>query len=285
MFAILGATGKVGREVVGLLSQVKQPVRAIVRDLAAYAGEAEAREADIRDAGALTRAIAGAHTVHVIIPTGSPKQDVPAEMRRAMGAVVEALAAAKPARVLAVSDYGAHLRRGTGMAELFHELEQRLSALPSDLVVLRSAEHMENWGRMAGAVKEGAVLPSMHHPVGTPFPSVSARDVGRIAGELLLGPWRPGRRIVHVEGPRRISAEDVASAFGVLLGRKVTAVPVPRTEWLSRLAATGMSEQTALAIADTFVASNAGIIDVDPLQPEVVRGRTEIADALRSLAM
>jgi NAD(P)H dehydrogenase (quinone) len=69
---------------------------------------------------------------------------------------------------------------------------------------------------MPAALKTG-MLPSLHHPLGKRFASVSARDAGRLAAGLLLDHDCVGQRtprIVSVEGPQRISALDVARTLG-----------------------------------------------------------------------
>lgn len=282
MYAVLGASGKVGREVVSTLCAAGASVRAIVHERPAdgLLG-CDIVHCDISDQVALSRALAGVHGVHVIVPTGRPGQDVPAQMRRCIEAIAQALEQAAPSRVLAVSDYGAHRADGTGLPALFHVMEARLSSLAVDLVLLRSAEHMENWARLIRRVEQTSALESMHHGIGKLFPTVSARDVGRIAAEILLEHWPRGRRIIHVEGPRRYSAEDVAAAFSSLLGRDISAIALDRRIWEPTLERAGLAASTAREIAVTFDACNAGLVDVDPQHGDLRTGSIPLVDALR----
>jgi NAD(P)H dehydrogenase (quinone) len=287
MYAVLGATGKVGREVVSVLRAAGQPVRAIVRDITdvdpAPLHGCEIVQADIRDADALARALAGASAVHAIVPTAKPGEDGPATMLAAIRAIAAAIDAARPQRVLAVSDYGAQHAEGTGMAAVFHELERALGGTSAALVLLRSAEHMQNWSRSARTALASGTLPSMHHPVTQPFPTVSASDVGRIAGAILLEHWASLRRVVHVEGPRRYSASDVAAVFSSAFGRDIVAFELPRETWAGSLERAGVPPGTARALSAFYDACNAGLIDVDPPEAEVRHGPTELADALRGI--
>jgi NAD(P)H dehydrogenase (quinone) len=72
MFAILGATGKVGGTTIAALRQAGAPVRAVVRDPSKAAPlvalGCEPAVADLQDAAALARAIRGASAVQVICP-------------------------------------------------------------------------------------------------------------------------------------------------------------------------------------------------------------------------
>ena len=120
MFVILGATGKVGRTTIRELRAQGAPVRAVVRkssdveDLSALG--CEIAVADLDETAALKSAIAGAETVQVICPVRAQAADAVAEMAKTIDAMSNALKDVRPAKVLAISDYGAHLSEGTGIA-------------------------------------------------------------------------------------------------------------------------------------------------------------------------
>ena len=289
MFAVLGATGKVGRTTIEALRRAGKPVRAVLRDPAKAEPLAalgcEIAVADIRDVPALTRALDGAETVQVICPTEPRAPDAEGEMRRSIEAVAEALDAARPGLVLAVSDYGAQVAGGTGITMLYRRLEERLRRVASRMIFLRSAEHMENWTRLFAAAARTGVLPSLHHPPDKLFPTVSAYDVGAIAAELMLAPAEDpvSPRIVHVEGPRRYTPADVARAMAELLHREVTAVELPRGEWEAALERGGLGAGYVRLVTELYEAHNAGRIDAEPEAGPVRRGSTELIDALRPL--
>lgn len=290
MFAILGATGKVGRTTIRALRKAGAPVRAVARDrlraepLAALG--CEIAIADLRDGGALARAFEGASAVQIILPVSAQADDAFAEMTRSIETIGEATERARPPTVLAISDYGAELSSGTGVTALFHALEKRLARIPSRPIFLRSAEHMENWSRVIKATARTGVLPSLHHPLTKLFPTVSAFDVGASAADLLLSPAEGGilPHVVHIEGPRRYTPADVAQTMRFLLGREVTAQELPRTEWGATLRAGGLSESYARLVIELYDAHNAGRIDAEPGVGEIRRGRTDLVDGLRPLA-
>lgn len=63
------------------------------------------------------------------------------------------------------------------------------------------------------------ILPSFHDPVDILFPTISAPDLGLIAANLLLrSVSEKDLEIVYTEGPRRCSANDVATALSELFG-------------------------------------------------------------------
>ena len=234
MFAIVGAAGKIGYSTSSKLREAGVPVRAILRD-ATKATQLSAigcdvALADLQDPASLGRAIANVDAVQVILPPPPLAENAAGEMRRSIESVAEALEQVRPNRVLAISDYGAHVGEGVGMPSMFHIFEERLRQVEMPKVFLRSAEHMEGWGLLIQAAIAMGILPSLHQPVEKAFPTVSARDVGLIAADLLLRPSAGTReQIVHAEGPHRYSATDVAAALSELLGRTVSAQSLPRS--------------------------------------------------------
>ncbi|MFK0166228.1 NAD(P)H-binding protein [Rhizobium sp. NPDC090279] len=287
MHAILGATGKVGRTTITALRKAGVPVRAILRD-AAKAQEfsdlgCEIAIADVHDAEALTTAFKGASAIQVICPVDIRAPQARSSMGRLVDTLGEALATAKPQTVLAISDYGAQHSSGTGVTLIFYALEARLRQLDTRLILLRSAEHMENWARLAKVAAESGRLPSFYHPLTKLLPTISAFDAGTIAADLLLEKQEAALKVVHAEGPRRYTSNDVAAAIGSLTGRDVIAQPLPEAEWPAVLMRAGLSEDYARLLTELYLAHNAGRIDVEKDVGELRRGTTELTEVLRRI--
>jgi uncharacterized protein YbjT (DUF2867 family) len=288
MLAILGASGKVGRATIAQLRRRNLPVRAILRrdDQAAdfQALGCETVLADINDGDSLRRAFAGAAAVQVICPVAGQAVDAAGTMRGQIDRVVEALQQAKPDHVLAISDYGAEQESGTGVTLVFRYLESALRDVAGALTLLRSSEHMQNWARFVGVAIRDGVLPSLHQPLNKAFPTVAAQDVGLIAADLLAEPPAAGeRRIIHVEGPRRYTAEGIAAILATQLGRPIRAVALPPDEWSARLTTAGLSPSYAAMVVELFQAHNAGRIDAEPAAGPIRRGTTEMQTILAGL--
>ena len=287
MFAILGASGKVGRATIERLRTQGAPVRAVVRE-SSNTADLEALGcqiafADVHDTDAIWKAIEGATAVQVICPVTVRAKDAAMDMENIIDAIAGALTATRPESILAISDYGAHIDSGTGITMIFNYMEARLSTLPGTLIFLRSAEHMQNWARVIKPALETGLLPSFHHPVDKIFPTISAPDLSGIAVEFLLRkPASSRSHIVHAEGPRRYSALDVAATLSEISGRQVVAQEIPEKEWIPTLTRAGISESYANLVRELFVAHNAGRIDVEP-GGEVRLGTTELREAFRPL--
>jgi NAD(P)H dehydrogenase (quinone) len=288
MFAIIGATGKVGYATSVALRQAGVPVRAILRDAskAAQLREigCEIAVADLQDSKALAKAIGNAHVVQVIVPPAPQAPNTAKQMREVIENLILALEETRPKTVLAVSDYGAHITHDIGMPSLCRTLEQRLSTLSGHKVFLRSAEHMQGWGRAIPAAIASGTLPSFHDPADMLFPTISAPDLGLIAADLLLRPQGEQEVVVvHAEGPRRYSANDVAVALSELLGREISIATVPRPEWTETFERAMSSSLADLLIKANDAQNKGGLVDVEPNSGEVRYGSTELIDALRPL--
>lgn len=287
MFAIIGATGAVGRATCEILRAAAAPVRAIVHNpakgIVLEEAGCEIVSADLQEREALAQAIAGASAVQIIVPLRPQVEYPAADMQCSIASIAAALAQARPRRVLAISDYGAHVDRDIGMPSIFRELERRLRELGGETMILRSAEHMHNWVRSIPAALASGTLQTFQSPVDMVQPTIAAQDLGCIAAELLLREKaNEGVEIIHAEGPQRYSANDVAQALGRLAGRSVKAQTIPREEWKASLSH-GAASLTDLLIKANAAKNQGGLVDIEPGIGEVRCGTTELTDALRML--
>ena len=287
--AIVGAAGKVGFATASALRETGVEVTAVLRNASKGAQltaiGCEIVGADILDSEALAKAVHGADAVQIIVPPRHSAPDTAQEMRAMIESLGKALETASPKRVLAISDYGAHISRDIGMPTLFRSVEERLAVYKGHTIILRSAEHMQGWGRaIPGAVASGT-LKSFHDPLHLPFPTISAPDLGKIAADLLMRPAsETGMEVFHAEGPRRYSAHDVGSALTTLLGRTIEVQAVPRSMWEGAFRRV-MSESLAdLLIKANDAQNEGGVVDVEP-GAAPLRGTTELIDALRPLVL
>jgi uncharacterized protein YbjT (DUF2867 family) len=290
MFVIFGASGNAGRAAAMKLRQAGFAVRAVVRekcsgtDLAALGCEVVA--ADLNDRTSVEAALDGAQAVQVLCPLVRGHAQPAQAMKDIVDVLADALAAKRPAHVVAISDYGAELAEGTGITLVFHYLEQRLvqqaKACSTALTLLRSAEHMQNWMRVAQGAFDTGVLFSFHDPATKRFPTVAAQDVGLIAADLMMDTFVQAGvpRVVHAEGPQRIDAQDVARTLGEIAGRAVTVKVIPRSQRMAVLSQAGLSPAHAQLLTDLYDAHNAGRIDIEAGVGEVRFGTTTLAQVL-----
>jgi uncharacterized protein YbjT (DUF2867 family) len=284
MFAVIGATGKVGGAVAHTLLAAGRSVRVVVRD----PGKAESwssRGCDIAiaestDGAALARALAGVEGAFVMLPPiFDPAPGFP-EAKQMIAALRSSLLQAAPGKIAVLSTIGAEATQPNLLNQL-GLLEEALAGLSMPVSFLRAAWFMENVAWDVAPARRTGVIPSYLQPLDQSFPMVATEDVGRTAAELLLEDWT-GRRVVELEGPRRISPNDLAEAFASTLGWPVKAEIVARDRWEALFREQGMQHPVPrMQMLDGF---NAGWIDFPQRGAQARKGILTIDQVIATLA-
>jgi uncharacterized protein YbjT (DUF2867 family) len=155
-----------------------------------------------------------------------------------------------------------------------------MGELSMPIVFLRPGWFMENSRWDVAAARENGVIPSFLQPLDKPVPMVAAADVGRVAAEVLQGIWN-GRRVVELEGPRRVTPDEVAAAFAELLGRPVRMDAVPRETWEPLFRSQGMKNPTPrIRMLDGF---NEGWIEFENGEASSRKGEVALKTVLQML--
>ncbi len=242
MYSITGITGNVGGSVAHNLLAAGQSVRAVMRDIGkgdvwAERG-CEVVKADIADATSLASAFRGAEGVFVLVPPNfDPAPSFP-EARATAASLKSALEKADPSKVVYLSTIGAQ----AGESNLLTQhtiIEQVLGELPMPITFLRPAWFVENFRWDVAAARESGIIMSFLQPLDKPVPMVATADIGHEAAKLLQESWT-GRRVVELEGPRRVAPNEIASTFAEVLGRRVSMDAVPRETWEQLFRSQGM---------------------------------------------
>jgi NAD(P)H dehydrogenase (quinone) len=279
MFAITGITGKVGGAMARCLLAAGQPVRAVVRD--AKKGEmwaalgCEIALAQMEDATALTKAFAGATAVFILPPSEFDPEPGYPEAQVVIDSTVAALTTAPPKRVLCLSTIGGDAVHDNLLSQRTM-MEKALMALGLPLTILRPGWFIENALGDLPSARDAGTIHSFLQPAEKPFPMVATKDIGRVAAGLIVEDQQ-GTRVVELEGPRRVSPNDLAAAFANALGRPVHVELVPRDSWETLFRAQGTKNPTPrIRMLDGF---NEGWIEFQDAGRKAVKGRID-ADAV-----
>ena len=283
MYAITGITGKVGGALARTLLAAGLPVRAVVRDAERAASWAalgcEIASARMEDAEALAAAFAGTQGVFILPPSEfDPAPGFP-EAAAVIDAVSAALVKARPAKVVCLSTIGAQATQVNLLTQRTM-IEVALRKLPMPVTFLRPGWFMENAAWDIASARDSGIVASYLQPLDKPVPMVATADVGRVAAELLQQDWT-GTRVVELEGPRRVSPDDIAAAFARIFDRPVHAEPVARSTWDLLFRSQGMKQPLPrIRMLDGF---NEGWIDFEGRPDDVVRGQVELETVLRDM--
>jgi NAD(P)H dehydrogenase (quinone) len=282
LFAVTGITGNVGGEVARNFLAAGQPVRAIVREIGK--GKTWAKqgcdlvEADINDASALTAAFKGVDGVFVLVPPNfDPSPDF-REARAIAATLRSALDAARPGRVVYLSTIGAQATQSNLLTQ--HSIiEQALGESSIPISFLRPGWFMENSIWDVAPARNG-VIPSFLQPLDKPVPMVATADIGQVAAELIQTVWT-GRRVVELEGPHRVTPEQIAATFADLLGRPVKTEAVPRETWEPLFKSQGAKNpMPRIQMLDGF---NKGWIEFESGEAGSRKGNVELRTVLQRL--
>jgi NAD(P)H dehydrogenase (quinone) len=283
MFAITGITGNVGGELARSLLAAKRTVRAVVRDFSKGAAWVERgcdlARADIDDAPALATAFMGVEGVFVLVPPNfDPAPGFP-EARSRAATLRSALERARPEKVVYLSTIGAQAAESNLLTQ--HSIiEQTLGELSMPITFLRPGWFMENAGGDLTPARESGVIPSLLQPLDKPVPMVATADVGRVAAELIQETWK-GHRVVELEGPHRLTPNEIGTTFGDLLGRSVRVEAVPRGTWESLFKSQGMKNPTPrIRMLDGF---NEGWIEFESGEAGSRKGEIALRTLLKAL--
>jgi NAD(P)H dehydrogenase (quinone) len=283
MYAITGISGKVGGMLARTLLGRGQQVRAIVRD-AEKGAEWAARGCQVSvaamdDAKALSAAFAEATAVFILPPPiFDPAPGYP-EMRRVVDALTEALKTAQPSRVLSLSTVGAQATQDNLLSQL-SMVERGLSTLPLPVTFLRPAWYLDNAAWDVATARDLGVIHSFLAPLDRAIPMVSTGDVGRVAADLIQQATAK-HSIAELEGPRRVSPNDLAHAFARALGKPVRAQAVPRDTWEPLFRSQGMQQPNPrIRMLDGF---NEGWIDFAAPAAQTTKGSVDADAAIEAL--
>jgi uncharacterized protein YbjT (DUF2867 family) len=120
-------------------------------------------------------------------------------------------------------------------------------------------------------------MPAFLAPLDRAIEAVSAIDVGRAAGRLLLSP-RPG--IFNLTGPRRYSERDAAAILSRQMGRTSAPTPSPRQEIAAFHMAAGLGASFSEGIAGMYMALNRDGIPFAGRTPSSLRCETPLETVL-----
>lgn len=282
MYAVAGATGRVGSATARNLLREGAEVRVLVRNqLRAepwIRQGADARVVDLRDRTALGEAITGCDGLFVLLPFDLTVDDLDAYADAVTASVAGAVADSGISHVVMLSAGGADLAEGTGPITGMHRMEQALRSTGAVLTALRSGHFQEKVGDLIEAARAG-VYPVFAASADVPLPMGATRDLGATAASALLSPDATSASI-DVLGPA-YSEREVAGVLGAALGRELEVVVLPEDAWAPSLVDAGFRPHVAASLAELYRADEHGLLA--PRGDRTVRVDTPIETTIAGL--
>ncbi len=223
IYAVMGATGQVGRALAEDLLRRGHAVRAIGRDAgrlsALTAAGARAHPAPFDDWRPLADAFRGASGVFSLIPPAYDADDYGAYQDRVGDAFTIAVRRGAVTHVVNLSSVGADQRDGTGPIAGLHRHEQRLGAIAGLHVLhLRPNYFMENLlAALRGIKASGVHADALRADL--PLAMVATRDIAALAAEQLDGLAFRGQSVLELHGPRQVTMAEATAVLGRAIGK------------------------------------------------------------------
>ncbi len=260
MILVAGATGNVGSELVRVLAEAGESVRALSRqpNSATLPAGATAVGGDLNDPDSLADALHGTRAMFVL----SGYRDMPSLLRRAGDAGVR--------RVVLLSGSSAGARDlDNAISRYMVASEEAVRASALAWTILRPVSFMSNTLQWADQLRSGDVVRAPFADV--PVAAIDPYDIAAVAGEALISGGHDGR-VYALTGPQSLRPADRVQVLGGVLGRELRFIGQTDAE-----ARTEMSAAMPGEYVDAFFRFFAdGMLDESTVLPTVaeVIGRT-----------
>ena len=218
MILLAGGTGRLGTKVVSLLRQRGLTVRVLTRDRSRaihLAGSGvEIVEGDVRDHGAVRRAVEGAQTVvSAIQGFAGTKDGSPATIDRDGNRnLIHAAREAGVEHLVLVSVWGASPDHPMDLMRMKHAAEQELKGSGLAWTIIRPSGYMETWcdvlGRPLLQTGKTQAIGRGRNPINW----VSTSDVARFV-ELAISDPAMRSRTIEVGGPENLTMSEFVEVF------------------------------------------------------------------------
>jgi uncharacterized protein YbjT (DUF2867 family) len=277
MIVITAPTGNIGSQVLTNVLTGDEPVRVIVRDpsrLPAHTRErVEVVPGSHGDIDVVTKAFAGADTVFWLVPPDRRADSVEAAYLDFTRPACDAFISQGVSRVVGISALGRGVTDNAGHVTASLAMDDLIAGTGVGYRALTLPSFMDNILRQTETIRSQGVFSS---PIsaGLALPTCATRDIATVAATLLLDHSWSGVDSVPVLGPEDLSHNDMARIMSEVLGKPVRYEEVPLEAFKAALAANGLSEAMAQAMADMARAKNEGLDNAEPRTPQATTPTT-----------
>ncbi|MHA4807468.1 NmrA family NAD(P)-binding protein [Flavitalea flava] len=257
---VFGATGRIGKVLLRLLSEEGIPTIAITRDLnkAIRMPNIDWIEADMGDKESLQAPLKDARAV--FLASGMSDQIV-----REQTNVIEAAKTAGVEFIVKLSSGMADKNSPLYIARVHGEIEENLKGSDIPSAILRPNGFMQNWlGDLAQTVKTERKIYEATGDGKRPY--IDLRDIAEVAFRVLTHPSDHSFHTYQLTGDEAVNYLQVADVLSAAIGERVTFVPISPQEAQLRMEKKGMPPgliHTFLAYTELQRLGKAGLVSSD----------------------
>lgn len=265
---LIGATGKVGRQVAELLLGTDTHLTLVARGaerLEPFRQRgATVAALSVTETARLTELLCGADAVLTMIASNPLAEDFLADQRAQARSQAAAIQASGIRYVVNLSSVGCHVKEGNGVIQGLSELEVLLDAIP-DLNVLhvRPSFYMENILYALELIRHQGIYGMSIRPE-VAFPLIATRDVAAYIVQRLQALDFSGSSIQPLLGPQDYTLPQLAEAVGQSIGRDVPYIPFSVEDFVAGIRQSGATPDYANRFAELMVATDRGLLNYHP---------------------
>ncbi|MFF0073147.1 NmrA family NAD(P)-binding protein [Streptomyces sp. NPDC005494] len=261
-------TGDIGGQVLDRLLNSGEAVRVIARDSSRLPERVQAHveviEGSHSDAGTITKALEGAHSLFWLVPPAGPDNAETARRYYLQFAQAAGREAARhDVRVVGVTSLGHGYPGEAGLLSAALATDEVFENSGAPYRALALPFFMENLLRQAPVMKEQGAF-SMANAAGRPLPIVATRDVAASAATLLMDTTWHGQARIPLVSPDDLTPDTMAEVISEVLGHTVHYHQVPLADFQAAMAQRGMSRTAVQDFASMVAAQNNGIYEAEP---------------------
>jgi uncharacterized protein YbjT (DUF2867 family) len=239
---VTGASGTIGSELVKLLAEAAQSVRAGYRSRRPDLAGIDSVRLDLDTGEGLDSAVAGVDAVFLLV--GSLQEQAAAEIR-----VVEAAKRAGVQRLVKLSVLACETE-AYSFARIHRKVERVIEQSGIRHTFLRPGSFMQNFVNYHGDTIRSE--DAFYLPCGDAREAfVDARDIARVAAHALTNDGHEGKAY-DLLGPEVLSYADAAGKLSEVVGREIRYVDLPDAEFKNAMLGAGLPNWYADQLASLY---------------------------------
>jgi uncharacterized protein YbjT (DUF2867 family) len=266
---VLGATGKVGGKISGILLKEGYNVKLIARTTEKLEHfskmGAELIAADSTDVDILSEVFRDADGAFVMTPPHFTAESYRDFQRKVGDSVIEAIQRSGIKHIVNLSSAGAHMHEGNGLIAGLAEQEVKLNQMNNvNVLHLRPAYFLDNAllniPLIKGSGFNGTTADAEHK-----IPMVATIDIAGIAASHLMKLDFKGKTVQGILGSRNYSFSEITKIIGEAIGKpdlQYIQLPVERSKQV--LVSYGISADVANDITAMEISLKNGIMNYEP---------------------
>jgi uncharacterized protein YbjT (DUF2867 family) len=263
MYAVLGATGHIGKRVADILLDMDETVRVVSRDIkrlkSCMMKGAIPFSGDMADEEFLESAFDGVTAVFSMIPPDVKTPNIRSFQNRISDSIVNAIKVTGVSHVVNLSSIGADLSGNTGPIAGLHDHEEKLNALyGTNVIHLRAAYFMENLFGNIFMIKQGFNGSALRGDLRMPL--VATKDIAEAAAQYMLSRNFTGKSVKNLLGQRDLTMTEITRILGKTVGKELDYIQFPYEDAQSAMIESGFSEDAARSFVEMSRGLNDGTI-------------------------